>query len=123
MASLAWASPQEAYRRVDFDARVQGADPAQLVALCYEQLIAALGSALFAHERGDNRGKSQALTRALAALTALQLGVEGGDGVAGALRQFYEAARRALLDGVLAFDGAIVRRIQQDFRDIAGAVG
>ena len=38
-------SPHEAYRKVDFDARVAGATPQQLVALCYEQLIAALGTA------------------------------------------------------------------------------
>lgn len=29
--------PSEAYRRVDFDARVFGADPRQLVDLCLEQ--------------------------------------------------------------------------------------
>ncbi|MCB2058681.1 MAG: flagellar protein FliS, partial [Novosphingobium sp.] len=66
-------SPQETYRRVDFDARVAGADPRQLVALCYEQLIAALGSAIYAATSGDNALKSASLTRALAALTALQL--------------------------------------------------
>ena len=93
---LATRSPHEAYRRVDFDARVAGADPGQLVTLCYEQLISALGSAVYANGRGDNLLKSQSLTRALSAITALQLGVSGESGVASALRQLYEAARRSI---------------------------
>lgn len=122
MTLLARHTPQDAYRRIDFDARVSGADPMELVGMCYEQLIAALGSALFAHERGDNQGKSKALTRGLSALTALQLGVAGNEGVAQALRQFYQAARGALLDGVLAFDPVRINQVRQDFVDIASAL-
>ena len=72
---LALRTPSEAYRRVDFDARVEGADPRTLVMLCYESLVSSLGTALFAHDRGDNRAKSAALTRAVSALTALLLGM------------------------------------------------
>ena len=119
---LSMRSPHEAYRRVDFDARVVGADPGQLVTLCYEQLIGALGSAIFAHERGDNLLKSQSLTRALSAITALQLGVSGESGVAQALRQLYEAARRSVLDSALTFDGAALGTVRQDFIDISRAL-
>ena len=119
---LQMRSPHEAYRRVDFDARVAGADPGQLVALCYEQLIGALGSAIFAHERGDNLLKSQSLTRALSAITALQLGVSGESSVAQALRQLYEAARRSVLDSALTFDGAALGTVRQDFIDISRAL-
>ena len=119
---LQMRSPPEAYRRVDFDARVAGADPGQLVALCYEQLIGALGSAIFAHERGDNLLKSQSLTRALSAITALQLGVSGESSVAQALRQLYEAARRSVLDSALTFDGAALGTVRQDFIDISRAL-
>ena len=87
-------SPREACRRVDSDARVAGADSRQLVALCYEQLTTALGSALFAAQQGDNRLKSQSLTRARSSLTALQLGITDGSRAAGALRQLRESARR-----------------------------
>ena len=96
MTMLARRTPDAVYRRVDFDARVGGADPMELVGLCYEHLIAALGSALFAHERKDNAAKSAALTRAVSALTALQLGVKGTEGVAAALLQFYQAAKNAV---------------------------
>ena len=42
-------TPHEAYRRVDFDARVKGASPSELVHLCYEHLVSALGTAIHAH--------------------------------------------------------------------------
>jgi flagellin-specific chaperone FliS len=120
---LALRNPHEAYRRVDFDARIEGADPAQLVSLCYEQASAALASALFANGAGDNMGKSQAITRALAAITALQLGIRGEGGVADALRQFYGAARRTLLDCAVQFDAERVAAIREDMLDIGGALG
>lgn len=119
---LAQLSPSEAYRRVDFDARVAGADSRQLVALCYERLVSALGSALFAHDKSDNRAKSEALTRAISALTALQMGVVSGEGVAGALAQFYEAARRGVLDNVVDFDRDAISRIRTDVAEIAAAL-
>ena len=119
---LALTSPHEAYRRVDFDARVEGANPRQLVSLCYETLASALGTALFADERGDNRLKSQSLTRALSALTALQLGVQGEDGVALALRQLYQSARRSILDAALNFDAGVIATMRQDFIDISNAL-
>jgi flagellar protein FliS len=115
---LAIRSPNEAYRRVDFDARVEGADPRHLVGLCYEQLASSLGSAIFAQERRDNSLKSQSLTRALSAITALQLGVSGENETAQALRHLYEATRRAILDSAISFDARLLGTIRQDFIDI-----
>lgn len=119
---LALRNPQEAYRRVDFDARVAGADPKQLVVLCYEQVTTALASALFAHEGGNNHAKSQAITRALAAVTALQLGIAGHQGVAASLHNFYASVRRALLDAALDFAPAQIAAIRHDLIDIAAAL-
>jgi len=119
---LANRNPGAVYRRVDFDARVSCADPAQLVTLCFEQLVSALGSALFAHDGGDNRMKSEALTRAVSALTALHLGVSGEGGVSDALRHIYIAARRSVLDSVLSFDPGRITNIRQDFIEIGQAM-
>lgn len=119
---LARHDPRDAYRRIDFDAAVASASARQLVSLCYEQLVAALGSALAAHERGDNRLKSEALTRALSALTALNLGISSTIGVAQALSHFYEAARRTLLENVVKFEPAAVARVRNDFLDVASAL-
>jgi flagellin-specific chaperone FliS len=119
---LAQRTPHEAYRRVDFDARVAGANPAQLVSLCCEQVAGALGTALHAAGRGDNALKSQSLTRALSAVTALQFGVSGEDGIAGALRRLYGAARGAILDSAVAFDAATIAAIRDDFLEIGKAM-
>ena len=116
-------SPHEAYRRVDFDARVAGADPRQLVLVCYEQLVGALARALHGARSGDNRLKSEALTRALAAIAALQMGIDPAAPIAPALAQFYGAARKTLLDNVLVFDAEAVAALRQDFLEIAGSLG
>lgn len=114
--------PCETYRRIDFEARVSGSDPLQLVDVCFEQLCGSLDRAQFAAERGDNAMKSAALTRAVAALTALQMGVnpEGPTGLA--LIQLYGAARRSVLDSAVRFDAATLRRIRADFEDIRQAM-
>ena len=122
MTLLARNTPNDVYRRVELEARIGGSDPRQLVTLCYEQVIEALGSALHAAGRDDNQGKSKSLTRALSALTALQLGVSGNDGVSGALRHLYEATRKALLDCVLSFDAAAITAIRKDFTEILHAM-
>lgn len=119
---LAARSPQEAYRKVDFDARIAGADPQALVAVCFEQFGAALGSALWGHAHGDTMLKSRSLTRALAALTALRLGVDPASPLAPALAQFYGAARQAVLDSVPAFDPAAIAVVRRDFAEIALAL-
>jgi flagellar biosynthetic protein FliS len=122
MSLLARHTPHDAYRRVELDARIGGSDPRQLVTLCYETLIGALGSALHAHDRGDNQKKSESLTRALSSLTALQLGVTGEDEITWALRHLYEATRKTLLDSVLTFDAKAITLIRQDYIDILRAM-
>jgi flagellin-specific chaperone FliS len=119
---IAHHTPREAYRRVAFDAQVAGAGAGQLVLLCYEQLDLALGSALLAATRRDNAAKSQALTRALSSLTALQLGISKEAAMAPALHQFYEAARARLLGNVLAFDAEAVGALRRDFAEIGKAM-
>jgi len=114
--------PSEAYRRVDFDARVHGADSRQLVDLCLEQVAGSLGRAVHAAGRGDNGAKSAALTRAVAALTALQLGVNAEAPTGQALMQLYQAARTTILDSVLHFNPAKLAEIRQDFIEIRAAL-
>ena len=122
MTMLARHTPQDAYRRVEIDARIGGSDPRQLLTLCYEQLIGALGSALHAVRLRDNSGKSAAMTRSLSALAALQIGVSGEEPVCHALRHLYEATRQALLDSVLVFDAATIDTIRSDYIEILRAM-
>jgi len=113
--------PSEAYRRIDFDARVKGATSRQLVDLCLEQVAGSVGRAIHASGRGDNGAKSAALTRAIAALTALQMGVDPDAATGQALLQLYASARTTILDSVLAFNPAGLTQIRQDFIEIRTA--
>ena len=119
---LLQTSPHEAYRRVDFDARVNGAKPAELVHLCYEHLVSALGTAIHADRNGDNGLKSRSMTRALTAVTALQMGVNAGSGMAAALTQLYEGARRTILDCAITFDEDRIAALRSDFAEIGQAL-
>jgi len=114
--------PGEAYRRVDFDARVSGASAHQLVDLCFEQFGGSIDRAIFAAGRNDNAMKSAALTRAVAALIALQMGVDGSAPAGTALLQLYDSARKAVLDCAVRFDADKLRRIQADFAEIREAL-
>jgi len=114
--------PGETYRRIDFDARVNGANSRQLVELCMEQMAGSLGRAIYAASHQDNAAKSAALTRAVAALTALELGVDANHPTGGALLQFYQSARRTVLDCVLNFDAAKLETIRADFIDVRQAM-
>jgi flagellin-specific chaperone FliS len=116
---LAQRDPNVVYRKIDFDARVSAANPRELVTVCYEQLVSALGGALIAAERGNIIHRNKALTRATSALTALQMGVSGDNPVAGALVHMYTSARRAVMDSVVHFNAATISQIRADFMEIA----
>ena len=120
---LAITDPREAYRRSEIDARVEGgADPANLVRLCLEHAISGLGLAIIADQRKDPAARSKALTRALSAVTALDMGVDRAAPLADALLQIYGAAKRAILDSVVSFDAERLGRVREDFVDIAQAL-
>jgi flagellar protein FliS len=119
---LAGRDPYSAYQRVEFDARVNGATSAQLVHICYDQLISALGTAMVAHERKDTTLKSRSFTRALTSLTALQMGVNPESEMAETLLGFYGVARKAILESSIKFDSDCLDAIRRDFTDIRNAL-
>lgn len=115
-------NPSQAYRKVEFDARVAGANPRELVLVCYDQLDEALGRALLAAAAANNRAKSEALTRALSALMALQMGVDTQSPIAPALLEFYTAGRSAVLGSVLNFNADAIARLRSDAAEISAAL-
>lgn len=119
---LAGRDPIERYRRVDFDARVFGANPRQLVDLCLEQLTSSIDLTLYAQRCGDNRLKSDSMTRALAALTSLMLGIDPASPLSGALSQLYQAARAKVIDCAVNFDAVGLTVIRNDFAEIRSAM-
>ncbi len=100
----------------------KGASPAELVHVCYDQLVLALGTALVANERGDARLKSRSMTRAVTALMALQMGIDQDHSMAGLLSEFYGAARKSILASSIDFDAACLREMRDDFRELRNAL-
>ena len=120
---LAHTDPYDAYQRVEFDARVKGASPSELVFICYDQLVLALGTAIAGYERGDARLKSRSMTRAVTALMALQMGIDQSHDMAGLLNDFYSAARKSILASSVSFDAESLLEMRNDFRDLRHALG
>lgn len=119
---LALTDPREAYLRSSLDARVHGGDSATLVQICLEQVILGLNSAIFAQQRGDLSLRSKSLTRALTAITALEMGVDRTAPLADALLQVYGSARRTLLANVTEFDVDQLAGVRSDFVEIEAAL-
>lgn len=118
---LARTDPYDAYQRVEFDARVKGATPAELVQICYDQLILALSTAMLAAERQDVGLKSRSLTRAVTALMALELGIDRQHELAGVLSEFYGAARKTILGCSIEFNRGSLSEIRDDFIELRRA--
>lgn len=113
--------PREAYRRVDIDARVMAASPDELVVVCMDEVVHALGSAMLADARGDNTLKSRSLTRAISALFALEIGVSTDNPLAGMLLQMFRSARQAVITSATAFMAPRIAAIRTDFDEMAQA--
>lgn len=115
-------TPRAAYRRIAVDARIRGASQEELVAMCFEQVVGELGGAINAHITGDTARRSEGLTRAHAALTALEMGLDRSQPIAGAMLQMYGAAREQILRSVAAFDTKALQGLREDFREIGAAL-
>jgi len=118
---LARTKPSEAYREANFDARLMGSTPENLVLFCIEDFVQTLGALEFAERRGDRAARSRSLTRAITALTALELGVDRDAEMGASLLHFYGAAKTLLLDSIRVIDLGRIAELRQDFRDIATA--
>ena len=118
---LARTKPREAYREADFDARLMGSSRENLVLFCIEDFVQSLGALEFAEARGDRSARSRSLTRAITALTALELGVDRTAPMAESLLQFYGGAKLLLLDSIREVDLARIAELRQDFSDVAVA--
>ena len=116
--------PAEVYSRIEFDARVSGAGKEELVVVLIEQFLIALQSAIFAHENRLNERKSAAMTRAIAALTALELGVVSSseNDMGASLLTFYREAKKVILDSVVVFDAEAFAGLYADFSEIRQAL-
>ena len=73
---LASSEPRAAYQQANFDARVQGGTAQDIVVYCLDELALTLGMLRQADMRGNPAGRSAAITRGIAILTALEMGID-----------------------------------------------
>lgn len=111
--------PSEAYRRIELDARVEGADGAGLTRLCLERAIEELNRAELAHRRDDRTGRIDALTRAAAAVTGLERGVAENNPLRDPLRQLYGSSAHTLRSVLVEYRQDVVDHVRGDLSDIA----
>lgn len=112
---------QRAYREAQFDARLLGSSREELVVFCLDEVVHALTMLDLAEQRGDPARRSSALTRAVTALTVLELGVERSAPLAASLLQLYGGAKMELLGFIRAADRGATARLRRDFADLAAA--
>ena len=120
-ASRLHRDPRETYRSVDVASRTGGANPHQLIAILYEDLLRELRIGALAIDEGDHPAKNARLTKAIALLFALEAGLDfdKGASVAEALSRFYRGCRDAVMRASIESNAALVRDVVANVGEIA----
>jgi flagellar protein FliS len=111
------------YQRVDVASRVEGADPHQLVAILYEELLQSLDAMTVAMARGDLNQRGERQARALRLLSGLEVSLDydqGGD-IAIGLAKIYREARRLVIAAARDNDATLVGQARDMLQEVAGA--
>lgn len=113
------------YQRVDVASRVEGADPHQLVAILYDELLQALDAMAVAMARGDLNQRGERQARALRLLSGLEtsLDYDQGGEIAIGLAKIYREARRLVIAAARENDGALIGQARDLLGEVAGAWG
>ena len=123
MMGTAAIQADAAYRSVCLDLRVRTATGAELILLCLSEVSSAIAAALNGARIDDPGRKSAGLTRAIAALTALEMGVDQSGMLAAELMQTYGAAKDVILRSVTCFDSRALQEVAEDFVFLKRAFG
>lgn len=113
------------YQRVDVASRVEGADPHQLVAILYDELLQSLDAMAVAVARGDLNQRGERQARALRLLSGLEtsLDYDQGGEIAIGLAKIYREARRLVIAAARENDGALIGQARDLLGEVAGAWG
>ena len=114
-------NPAAAYRRVELDARIEGAGAGDLTRICLEEAVTALGQALSALERQPQRVPHQPLARAQAIAVWLASSVDPAHPLRASLVQFYGGQASALARCVAWPDARVIARVRGDFIELLDA--
>ncbi len=116
------ANPAEAYRRVEFDARIEGSDGTKLTQICLEAVVQALTGAQAAADRKDRTGLADALGRAGQIILGLERAVDPANPMSATLREFYSAASLQVRQITIRYNKAMLATLRQDFIDVMEAM-
>lgn len=119
-----FSNPIAAYRQVDLESEIRGADPHRLIILLFDGAESAMHQALACLEANDIQGRSDALMKAidiiLSGLSA-SLNVEEGGELAQNLKALYEYMVSRLIYANVHRDAAAIREVQKLLGEISGA--
>jgi flagellin-specific chaperone FliS len=114
-------NPAATYRRVELDARIEGAGAGDLTRICLEEAVAALAQALGALERNPGRVPHEPIARAQAIAVWLASSVDPAHPLRASLVQFYGGQASALTRCVAQPDAGLIARVRSDFQDLLEA--
>ncbi|MCJ7420352.1 flagellar export chaperone FliS [Sphingomicrobium astaxanthinifaciens] len=121
-SSLAGRCATRAYNQVSIEARILGCDGEKLVRFCFEELDRSLGQLIAAKQRNRPAIASEALSKALAALSALETGIDRSSPLAPALSSFYLGVRTELARQAWSRHGSKIEELRRDVADVASAM-
>lgn len=119
-----FSNPIAAYRQIDIESDIRGADPHRLIVLLFDGAESALRQALIRLEANDNAGRSESLLKAIdIILTGLSasLNIEEGGDLATNLKALYDYMVSRLIHANLRKDPAAIREVQGLLGEISGA--
>jgi flagellar protein FliS len=119
-----FSNPIAAYRQVDLESDIRGADPHRLIVLLFDGAESAMRQALVQLETNDIVGKSASLTKAieiiLSGLSASLNTDEGGE-LAHNLKALYDYMASRLMHANIRKDPAAIREVLHLLGEISGA--
>ncbi|MEE4201606.1 hypothetical protein [Erythrobacter sp.] len=111
----------EAYRRVELDARIEAARAEDLSRICIEEAVGALDQALIALKRTPASVPSQALSRAHTIALYLGRSVGADHPLRAALLQFYGGLAATLAHNLARPSYGEIAQVRRDFSDLLEA--
>lgn len=119
-----FSNPIAAYKQVDLESEIQGADPHRLIVLLFDGAESAMHQALFCLQNNDIPGRSNALMKAIDIILSglsSSLNVEEGGELAQNLKALYDYMVSRLIHANVHQDAAAIHEVQKLLGEISSA--
>ena len=114
--------PASAYKRVNFEAYVAGADSDRLLRVCFDDTGASLDRALWAFDNHRPDIRRGALERAQMGLLTLLSGLDMDQPISRSLEVFYRSMLARVTNATKHFDRTAIEMTRDDLADIASSL-